>query len=25
LATVEPDRLSPREALDWLYRLKDLV
>ena len=24
LATLEPDRLSPREALDWLYRLKDL-
>ena len=24
LETLEPDRLSPREALDWLYRLKDL-
>jgi DNA mismatch repair protein MutS len=24
LTSLEPDRLSPREALDWLYRLKDL-
>lgn len=24
LTALEPDRLSPREALDWLYRLKDL-
>ncbi len=24
LAGIEPDRLSPREALDWLYRLKTL-
>ena len=22
LSTIDPDRLSPKEALDWLYRLK---
>ena len=25
LAELDPDRLSPREALDWLYRLRDLA
>lgn len=24
LASIDPDRLSPREALDWLYRLRDI-
>ncbi|MGI9439723.1 MAG: DNA mismatch repair protein MutS [Parvibaculales bacterium] len=24
LAGVDPDRLTPREALDWLYRLKEI-
>ena len=24
LAAIEPDRLTPREALDWLYRLKEI-
>jgi hypothetical protein len=24
LASIDPDRLSPREALDALYRLKNL-
>ncbi len=24
LATIDPDRLSPREALDWLYRLQEI-
>ena len=25
LATLDPDQLAPREALDWLYRLKALA
>ena len=25
LATLDPDRLTPREALDWLYRLRALI
>ena len=25
LAALDPDRLSPREALDWLYRLRALM
>ena len=25
LTTIDPDRLSPREALDWLYRLQELA
>jgi DNA mismatch repair protein MutS len=25
LAGIEPDRLSPREALDWLYRLQEIA
>ncbi len=24
LAAIDPDRLSPREALDWLYRLQEI-
>ncbi len=24
LETIDPDRLTPREALDWLYRLKEI-
>ena len=25
LAVLDPDRLTPREALDWLYRLRALM
>ena len=25
LAALDPDRLSPREALDWLYQLQELA
>ena len=25
LAALDPDRLTPREALDWLYRLRALM
>ena len=25
VAALEPDRMSPREALDWLYQLQELA
>ena len=25
LAALEPDRMSPREALDWLYQLQEMA
>lgn len=24
LAEIDPDKLTPRQALDWIYRLKDM-